>query len=123
MGGQGLFDSDILIDYLQGVAAAREEVARYQDPCISIVSWIEVMSRLRDDDEDRAVRAFLRRFRLIFVDIAIAELAADLRRRRRLKLPDATIWATAQSLGCPLVTRNTSDFPATAPGIHVPYRL
>lgn len=38
-----LFDTNILIDYLGGVALARDELARYRAPAISIVSWMEVL--------------------------------------------------------------------------------
>jgi predicted nucleic acid-binding protein len=43
------------------------------------------------------------------------------RRIRRIKLPDAIIWASAQEHGRILVTRNIKDFPATEPGVRVPY--
>ena len=33
-----LVDTDILIDYLNGIALAREELARYREPGISIIS-------------------------------------------------------------------------------------
>jgi predicted nucleic acid-binding protein len=39
-----------------------------------------------------------------------------------MKLPDAIIWAAAQSEDRILVTRNTRDFPAEDPGVRVPYR-
>jgi hypothetical protein len=55
------------------------------------------------------------------VSVPIAERAVALRRARRVKLPDALIWATAETQGALLVTRNTKDFPADAPGIRVPY--
>ena len=58
------------------------------------------------------------------VDEEIAERAAALRRERSsLKSPDAIILATALIRGRVLVTRNIKDFPATMPGIRVPYRL
>ena len=40
-----------------------------------------------------------------------------------MKLLDAFILATAQVNGAILVTRNTKDFPATMPGVRVPYTL
>jgi predicted nucleic acid-binding protein len=54
----------------------------------------------------------------------IARRAADLRfNRRSMKLPDAIIFASAQEQGAILVTRNAKDFPATMPGIRIPYSL
>jgi predicted nucleic acid-binding protein len=112
---KALFDTNILIDYLQGVPDAREELARFEDAAISIVTWMEVMVGATDDTH-AATRAFLTGFRLIALDRAVA-----LRRRHRMKLPDAIIWAAAQSEDRILVTRNTRDFPAEDPGVRVPY--
>jgi hypothetical protein len=53
----------------------------------------------------------------------IAELTVNIRRSRRLKLPDAIILATARHLGCVLLTRNTKDFDPADPAVLVPYTL
>lgn len=116
-------DSNILIDYLLGRPEAAAEIQRDGEiPAISIVSWIEVMSGARPDEEER-VRDFLDGFEIIPLTPAIAIEAARLRRAHRLKLPDAVIWATARVEGRVLVTRNTKDFPADDPGVREPYRL
>ena len=47
----------------------------------------------------------------------------QLRRARRLRLPDALIWATDRRRGSLLVTRNTKDFPKDDPGVRVPYSI
>jgi hypothetical protein len=38
-------------------------------------------------------------------------------------LPDAVIWATAQTQAVLLVTRNTKDFAADDPSVRLPYKL
>ena len=53
----------------------------------------------------------------------IAEEAVHLRRDRRLRLPDAFVWATARVEGVLLVTRNAKDFPVREPSIRVPYSV
>jgi predicted nucleic acid-binding protein len=116
-------DSNILIDYLLGRPEAAAEVERSDRPAvISIISWIEVMSGAGPDDEAQ-VRDFLDGFDIVPVTPTIAIEAARLRRARRLKLPDAIIWATARVGGRILVTRNTKDFPVDDPGVREPYRL
>ena len=117
---KALFDTNILIDYLQGVPDAREEMARFEDAAISIVTWMEVMVGATAENE-AATRAFLSGFRLVGIDRAQAERAVPLRREHRMKLPDAIIWAAAQSEDRILVTRNTRDFPANNPGVRIPY--
>lgn len=118
----GLFDTNILIDYLNAVGEARDELARYEGKAISIISWMEVLVGA-DPAVSDATRAFLGGFELVAVNGDIAEQAVILRRAHRIKLPDAIIWASAQSEGMLLVTRNTRDFPTGDPGVRVPYTL
>lgn len=119
---KALFDTSILIDHLNAVPEARSELQRYTEKAVSIITWIEVMIGA-DGDLDAATRSFLDAFDVIGVDKMIAERAVTLRRHRRIKLPDAVIWATAQVHSMILVTRNTRDFPVDDPGIRVPYAL
>jgi len=118
-----VIDTNVLIDNLTGVAAARAEIARYETATISVVTWIEVMAGAADDGEDQRLRAFLATFVLQELTQEIADRAASIRRASRLRLPDAIIRATADALGQILVTRNTRDFDARDPGIRVPYRI
>lgn len=119
---KALFDTNILIDHLNAVPQARTELQRYRDRAISIVTWMEVMIGASEDVEAET-RAFLGGFDVIGVDEEIAETAVGLRRGRRIRLPDAVIWATAQVHAMLLVTRNTKDFPANDPGVRAPYAL
>ena len=119
---KALFDTNILIDFLNGAEAARDEIARYDEPAISIITWIEVMAGASAANAG-PTRAFLSRFEVIDLDEAIADQAVTLRRDHRLKLPDAIIWASARVQGRLLVTRDDKDFPADDPGVRSPYRL
>ena len=119
---KALFDTNILVDYLNAVPAARTELERYSERAISIITWMEVMVGAGIDLE-AGTRRFLRGFDVVAVDERIADRAVSLRRRHRIKLPDAVIWATAQANAMLLVTRNTKDFPDDDPGIRAPYKL
>lgn len=118
---RALLDTNILTDYLGGIAAAREELARHEGPSISAITWMEVMAGAADREEGTRLRSFLSGFRLVPIDEAVSELAVAIRRDRRIRLPDAIIWASARHLGALLVTRNTRDFPADEPGVRIPY--
>ena len=120
---KAVVDTNILVDYLQGVAAARNELTNYAAPLISLVTWMEIMVGAETSDEETHLRSFLKRFEVHPITTPIAERAVAIRRESRQRLPDAIIWATAQELGFILVTRNTRDFPSNHPGIRVPYRL
>lgn len=116
-----LFDTNILIDYLNGRPEAEAELARHRRRCISIVTWMEVLAGARHAEEEDVIEMFLRDFVLIELSRPIAREAVALRRARRLRLPDALIWASARHESALLVTRNTKDFPAGEPGVRVPY--
>jgi len=113
-------DTNILIDYLNGSENARRELDSFDAIYISLISWMEILVGAQGDDESE-IREFLRRFRIHPVDEGVAERAVEIRRRAKIRLPDAIIWATAQHLGLMLVTRNKRDFPAGHPGVRIPY--
>jgi predicted nucleic acid-binding protein len=119
---KAVLDTDILVDYLCGVVGAREELAHYAAPVISLVTWVELLIGARTPDEEQQLRGFLKRFEVQPLTTPIAERAVAVRREHRLRLPDAIIWATAQELNVLLVTRNARDFPVGHPGVRIPYR-
>lgn len=119
---KALFDTNILVDYLNAVPDARAELRRYTEKAISIITWMEVMIGARDDLE-APTRSFLSGFDVIAVDERIAERAVHLRRTQRIKLPDAIIWATAQAGAMLFVTRDAKDFHAGDPSVRMPYKL
>jgi predicted nucleic acid-binding protein len=117
-----LFDTNILIDALRGSEAATEELDRYQNPAISIITWMEVLAGASRTFEP-STRLFLSKFNILQLDDAISEEAVVLRRDHRVKLADAVIWASARVTGRLFITRDAKDFPADDPGVHMPYRL
>ncbi len=121
---KALLDTNILIDYLAGIAPARAEVERYDTPAISIITWIEVMAGATLDDE-QVRRDFLATFIVLPLTMEVAERSSEIRRHRapRLKLPDTIILATAQLDDLILVTRNSKDFPTKERDIRIPYKL
>ena len=118
-----LFDTNILIDHLNGVAKATRELKRSTDPAISMITWIEVMTGASTQGEEAILRAFLLNFQCLPVSSAVAERAAVVRRQMRIRMPDAIILATAEVAGRVLVTRNVKDFPSGMRGMKVPYKV
>ena len=89
---------------------------------MSRIVWAEVLAG--EPLETRSnVEQLLGLFEIVELDGRIAIAAAEIRHRLRMKLLDAFILATAQVNGAILITRNTKDFPATMPGIRIPYTL
>jgi predicted nucleic acid-binding protein len=117
-----LFDTNILIDYLNGIPDAAQEIGQYRDKAISLVTWMEVMAGATTQDE-QVIKAFLSQFDLLPVDSSVSAEAVAIRRTRRIKLPDAIILATARTTGRVLIIRNTKNFPAGVDvDVRTPYR-
>ncbi|MDL5055777.1 PIN domain-containing protein [Oscillatoria laete-virens NRMC-F 0139] len=120
---KAVIDSDVLIDYLQGVTQAKLEIDRYSEPLYSIISWMEIMCGAQNDDERLAARTLFASMEQVDLSQKVAEIAVVERMKQKLKLPDAVILATADSEGCILVTRNTKDFDQNDPRVRIPYFL
>jgi hypothetical protein len=118
-----LFDTNILIDHLNGIAKATKEIRRSGQAAISVLTWIEVMTGAATVEEEALLKSFLANFQSLPLTDAVAERAALNRREKRLKMPDAIILATAELSGRELVTRNVKDFPAGMRGVRVPYKV
>jgi predicted nucleic acid-binding protein len=120
---KAVFDTNILVDYLQGVRAAKEELDRYRVRQISIITFIEVMVGAKNAAEESAIRGFLATFEVLELSAEIAQEAISIRKELRLKIPDAIVYATARTQGCMLVTRNTKELKEDWPDIRIPYRV
>ena len=117
-----LLDSVILIDHLNGILPAREYIESLNQPRISVITRAEVLSGTGPADAKR-VKYLLDQFPALEINQTVADLAADLRRTHRWRLPDAFQAALAQFHGLQLATRNTKDFPpAKFAWVVVPYR-
>jgi predicted nucleic acid-binding protein len=115
------FDTNIIIDALARRQQALDELRRAGRPWISRITWIEVLAGVPPPARVETER-YLANYSIRELSPEIARRAADIRfQKRSLKLPDAVIFATAQEHGAILVTRNIKDFPATMPGIRIPY--
>jgi predicted nucleic acid-binding protein len=119
---KALFDTNVLIDHLNGFKAAKTEIERYAKPMISRITWMEVMVGANAENNS-TIRQFLSAFTLVDLTPQIAERAVELRKTHRLRLPDAIVWASAQEHAALLITRDRKDFYANDPGIRIPYRL
>lgn len=119
-----LLDSVIVIDHLNGIDAATEFLRDHgDDSAISIITWAEVLAGC-DDAQEASVRSLLSHFSALPLTLEVADLAASLRKSKRIKLPDAFQAAVAIEHDLILVTRNTRDFQSGGQvQVLIPYRL
>jgi predicted nucleic acid-binding protein len=112
-----------VIDFLNGIEAARDELVQYKQAYTSPIAWVEAQVKAPQGLEDATRLAIDPNFKRIEMTEAVLIESLTLRRNHRLKLPDALIWACARVNGWPLVTRYTKDFSATLDDVRVPYVL
>jgi predicted nucleic acid-binding protein len=116
-----VFDSNVIIDYLNGVEAAKKELEIFEKKAISVITYIEVFSKIYAGKEITEVKAFIRdNLEIIQITNDIAEKAIEIRKSTKLKSPDAIILATAMVNNAFLVTRD-KNFDREMPTIRIPY--
>ena len=108
-------DTNSVIDLIDGtlpMAAAEwlERTMGLQVPHISVITRIELFSKLIDPATTAQLTGFVRFAEVVGLNEAVIQQTMRLRQQRRLKLPDAVIAATALVRGLVLVTRNVADF-------------
>ena len=118
-----LFDSNIVIDFLNGIPQAAAELKQYNQAYISPITWVEAQVKAPPGLEEQTRLAIDANFTTAELNEATLVESVNLRRSHKLKLPDAMIWACARVNGWQLVTRNTKDFSPTWMGIRLPYSL
>lgn len=122
-----LFDTNILIDALNGHPEAFAEFGFWKVRSISAITVVELYAGTAPDTMQKVIGLLDHvGFDIIHIDSTIINIAARIRStsaRKRAKLPlaDAIILATAQARGLLVVTRNKKDFKG--PNVCIPYEL
>lgn len=117
-----VFDTNIIIDYLNGHAKARVEFEAVRRPVVSIVTWMEVLVGVPEDVRPMVEEFFQDSCDVISVDDQIARHAVAFRAKKKLKLLDAIVLATAFSRNQALITRD-SGFNESDPLVRIPYKI
>ena len=114
MGMNMLVDSNEIIDYVSN--RIPEKSAKQLDNyfnsnfSVSIISKIEVLGFNTLDYEMEQLESFIQLSSIVYIDEAVADKTIEIRRMKRIKLPDAIIAATALVQNCILLSHNTTDF-------------
>ena len=109
-GSRALFDSNIII-YLSKREIPLSIVDQFDEILISVITYMEILGyNFSNSEEEVFIKDLLSVFKIIYIDQKIADIVVKIRKKKRIKLPDAIISATAISEGLYLVTRNVEDF-------------
>ena len=109
-----LVDSNVIIDYVSN--RIPEKSARQSDlyfnSCfsVSIISKIEVLGYNTQEYELEQLESFIQLSSIEYLDEAVADKTIEIRRMKRIKLPDPIIAATALVKNCILLSHNTTYF-------------
>lgn len=125
---KALLDTDVLIDHLRGVPAAREWLTELLStnvqPVISVITVAEIEAGIREPERE-PVEKLLSCLPGLPVDTDVARKAGHYRavyaKTHGVLLPDAMIAATALVRDCTLYTLNSKYYPMEDIDIVVPY--
>ncbi len=99
-----LLDTNVALYLLRGDRSAADAI-HGQDVLISFITRMELLAKPgMTKTEIKQVEAFVGEWPLVEMNRFIMDQAILIRRRHRLKLPDAIIAATAMYLGLPWLT-------------------
>jgi|SRR5699024_5100187 len=108
-GNKIVADTSLLVNFFNGIDISKK-VMQGQHLWISCITEIELLSYSGlTEDEENLIRSFLSACNIVDLHSSIRELAINIRKHQKLKVPDAIIAATSIYLDMPLVTMD-SDF-------------
>ncbi len=116
MGMKYLWDTNTAVYFLQqqfppNAEKFIDELLKENQPIISTITEIELMCWKTATEKDSIVlNNFISDALVIELEQAIKFKTAEIRKVRRIKLPDAIIAATAVIYNLTLLSRNLSDF-------------
>lgn len=103
-GSRLLADTNVIVNLAKGLESA-EQALQDKDVFISVITYMELLSR---PDADASyiewMEEVVKQCTILELSPAVTQSAINIRKHRRLKLPDAIIAASAAVYGLTLVT-------------------
>jgi predicted nucleic acid-binding protein len=101
------FDTNIII-YLSKKLLNTDDIIKHNEKyAISIVSYMEILGyNFQNKQEEIFIEKMLSYFKIVYIDIDIANEVIKLRKKYKIKLPDAIIVATSSLNNARLITND-----------------
>ena len=110
-GNSLILDSNVLIYLSKGQKGIFEIIEQYSNIYISVITKMEVLGfQFKSDEERLFIEKIITKFEIIHTNNDIAEYVIQYRQKKKIKIPDAIILATAKVKKAHILTANTSDF-------------
>ena len=111
-GNKILLDSNVVIRLSKGDVQLIKFINESPNLlAVSVITYIEVLGyNFQNQTELNMIKDLFDVMEVIYLDAAITEKTIEIRKYRKIKLPDAIIAATALELGLTLITANFDDF-------------
>jgi len=111
MGQNFLIDTNVIIDFSHGIFSEKSKdfVASILNEK-SIISAITQIELLGFSTVPPQIEKFVRFTSIVGINDSVIEKTIEIRKKHRIKLPDAIIAGTALVNNLTLLTRNISDF-------------
>ena len=117
-GNKGLVDSNILIYLSNELLEISDLFEKYDELLISRITHMEVLGyNFTSEEDEEWVKRLISKFQILEIDHQIGEMTIGIRKKKKIKLPDAIILATAKFNKCELVTANEKDFQGIDAGV------
>ena len=115
MGQRILLDTNCVIYYLNGALSLSAKTALDRvlsvEANISVISKIELLGWTPPAGVSlQPVQNFVDNSTILYLTDAVVQKTIEIRRSKKIKLPDAIIATTAVVNGLEIISRNTSDF-------------
>ena len=116
-GVRGLIDTNILIYLSKGLLDESVLFTKYDELLISRITHMEVLGFSFQNEEEELVKKLVDQFGVLEINSQVGDVVIEIRKKKKIKLPDAIIYATAKVNKCALITANTKDFNKIKKGV------